>query len=87
MPLDPHSGFALDFDILAERFALTGGNIRNAVLAAAFAAAVRKNHPFVTTHDVPLGVRRGFQKLGRAMTPRELGLDPSTVCRPPCPSR
>lgn len=83
--VDPRPGFALDSDFLAERFALTGGNIRNAVLAAAFSVAARKHHPFVTMHDVLLGVRREFQKLGQTMTARELGLDLFEV-PPPAPS-
>ena len=54
---------------------MTGGNIRNAVVAAAFAAADRPWFRFVTMADVLLGVRREFQKLGQLMSDRELGLD------------
>ncbi len=83
VPLAPEPGYALDYDFLADRFLLTGGNIRNAVLAAAFSAAARKHHTFVTMNDVLHGVRREFQKLGQTMTDRELGLDLFLV--PPAP--
>lgn len=55
----------VDWRVLAERFRLAGGNIRNIVLAAAFLAAEA---------DTPLGMaqllhaaRREYQKLGRLM--------------------
>lgn len=72
-PMETRSGFAVDFDFLAERFELTGGNIRNAVVAAAFSAADRPHFSFVTMWDVLQGVRREFQKLGQVMTDDELG--------------
>jgi AAA+ superfamily predicted ATPase len=81
IPLASNSGFRIEYDFLAERFELTGGNIRNAVLAAAFFAAARCRNPVVTMWDVLQGVRREFQKLGQLMTDDELGLklfkDPS----------
>jgi hypothetical protein len=61
----------IDFDFLARQFKITGGNIRNIVLAAAFMSA---------TEDVPLGMshliramRREYQKLGRMVTGAEFG--------------
>jgi hypothetical protein len=53
----------IDLDELAERFPLSGGNIRNAALAAAFIAAsetdtVRREH-------VLAGVRAEHLKLGK----------------------
>lgn len=85
VPLTTASGLAVDYDFLAERFELTGGNIKNAVLAAAFAAADRPWFRFVTMWDVLQGVRREYQKLGQLMTNRELGLDqvPAPPGRPP----
>jgi len=85
VPLASDPGYAIDFDFLAERFELTGGNISNAVITAAFAAADRHWFRFVTMWDVLRGVRREFQKLGRVMTDRELGLDQVSVppARPP----
>ena len=52
----------VDLDDLAERFRLSGGNIRNAALAAAFLAAddgdeIRRDH-------LLLAIRREYQKLG-----------------------
>lgn len=87
VPLAPeNSRYAIDFDFLAERFELTGGNIRNAAVAAAFSVAARnsvltrKCCPYVTMADVLHGVRREFQKLGQWMTDADLGLD---VFKPP----
>ncbi|TWW08653.1 hypothetical protein E3A20_22200, partial [Planctomyces bekefii] len=82
-PMETRSGFEIDFDFLAERFELTGGNIRNAVVAAAFSAADRPCFSFVTMWDVLQGVRREFQKLGQVMTDDELGL---TLFRDPAES-
>lgn len=73
-PMETRSGFAIDFEFLAERFELTGGNIRNAVVAAAFSAADRPWFSFVTMWDVLQGVRREFQKLGQLMTDDDLGV-------------
>ena len=85
VPLAKGSGSEIDFDYLAERFELTGGNIRNAVIAAAFAAAGRAHFRFVTMADVLLGVRREFQKLGQMMSDAELGLDRFPVPLDPPP--
>ena len=60
----------LDLAALAERFDLSGGNIRNAALAAAFAAA-SEGVPIGMSH-VLHGVGRELQKLGRPLPPREL---------------
>ncbi|MEM7117604.1 MAG: ATP-binding protein, partial [Chloroflexota bacterium] len=61
----------IDFRLLAERYPLAGGNIRNVVLAAAFLAA---------TAEVPLGMahvrhalRREYQKMGRLIDESLLG--------------
>ncbi len=64
-------GADVDLDDLAERFRLSGGNIRNAALAAAFLAAadgtaVRREH-------LLRAVRREYQKLGRGLSDEELG--------------
>jgi AAA+ superfamily predicted ATPase len=53
----------VDFRMLAKRFRLAGGNIRNVILAAAFLAAE-------TSESVSIGhllhaTRREFQKIGR----------------------
>jgi MoxR-like ATPase len=58
-PLDP----ALDLDLLAERFELSGGSIRNVAVEAAFAAAV-SGRPIGPDH-VSTALRHEHQKLGR----------------------
>jgi hypothetical protein len=53
----------VDLDLLAERFHLTGGNIRNIVLTAAYFAA-EEGRP-VSMADLMRGTHREFLKLGR----------------------
>ncbi len=67
VPLAPD----LDLDAIADRFKLSGGNIANIALAAAFRAAERGSP--VAMDDLLHGTRREFQKLGKEMTPAELG--------------
>jgi AAA+ superfamily predicted ATPase len=61
----------VDLDLLAARFKLSGGNIKNVALSAAFLAAadaddrVRMEHLFRAT-------RREYQKLGKALSDAEL---------------
>ncbi len=52
----------LDLDYLAHRFKLAGGNIRNAIVSAAYLAAEHSDR--VTMEDLLHGVRRELQKLG-----------------------
>ena len=59
----------IDFDFLADRFDVSGGNISNAALAAAFLAA-DQGEPIGMEH-VMLGLKREFQKLGRLRTESE----------------
>ena len=59
----------IDFDFLADRFDVSGGNISNAALAAAFLAA-DQGEPIGMEH-VMLGMKREFQKLGRLRTESE----------------
>lgn len=74
VPVITERGFQIDNDFLAERFELTGGNIRNAMVSAAFSAADRPWYRFVIMWDVLQGVRREYQKLGQLMTDQDLGL-------------
>ena len=53
----------VDFHLLAERFRLAGGNIRNIVLAAAFLAAKEEENVRMT--HILHAVRREYQKMGR----------------------
>jgi hypothetical protein len=56
----------IDFSFLAEQFELTGGTIKNCVLAAAFLAA-EEGVPIAMPHLIQ-GVVREFGKLGRPLT-------------------
>jgi hypothetical protein len=53
----------LDLALMAERFELTGGNIRNIIVTAAYLAATDGN--CVTTKHLLHGTRRELQKIGR----------------------
>jgi MoxR-like ATPase len=63
-PLDP----ALDLDLLADRFELSGGSIRNVAVEAAFAAAAA-GRAIAPDHVWP-ALRHEHQKLGRVATDR-----------------
>ena len=67
-PLDP----AVDFALLARRFRITGGNIRNVILAAAFLAADEKQ--MVGMRQLLHATRREFQKMGRLIDDRQFRL-------------
>jgi hypothetical protein len=58
-PLDP----ALDLDLLADRFELSGGSIRNVAVEAAFAAAASGR--VIGPDHVATALRHEHQKLGR----------------------
>ena len=69
-PSETPLALELDFDSLARRFKLSGGNIRNIALAAANLAAssdgiVRMEHLYQAT-------RREFQKMGKVLSEEEL---------------
>src|SRR5262249_3197738 len=66
-PRDP----SLDVDFMAQRFELTGGNIRNIALAAAFLAA--DNSGSVDMTHLLRTTRREYQKMGKVITETELG--------------
>ena len=65
-PIDP----SVDLDALAARFTLSGGNIRNASLAAAFLAA--SDGGIIGMPHVLKAVRREFQKMGKTLSEEEL---------------
>ena len=56
----------IDLDRLADRFTLSGGNIRNVVLGAAYLAAAGDGP--ITLEQVLRALQREYQKLGRAIT-------------------
>ena len=61
----------LDLDYLAEQFKLSGGNIKNIALAAAFRAAAASEA--IGMQHVLHGIRREYQKLGKPLSPADLG--------------
>jgi SpoVK/Ycf46/Vps4 family AAA+-type ATPase len=61
----------IDWDFLARQFKISGGNIKNSVIAAAFFAAA-EDERIGMTHLVR-GIRREYQKLGRMVTAAEFG--------------
>lgn len=61
----------LDLDFLAHSFELSGGNIRNVTLAAAFLAAAEARP--VSMADLIRSTGREYRKLGRLVTESEFG--------------
>jgi SpoVK/Ycf46/Vps4 family AAA+-type ATPase len=70
-PLAPN----IDFCLLAERYRLTGGNIRNVALTAAFLAA--RDSEIIGMDHLLWATRREFQKMGRLASGREFEMEPS----------
>jgi ATP-dependent 26S proteasome regulatory subunit len=68
----------IDFDLLARRFKLTGGNIRNIIVSAAYLAAGDGGR--VTMEHLLHGTRRELQKMGRLVNPADL--EPASDDRP-----
>ena len=65
----PHKG-NLDFDFLARRFRLSGGNIRNVLVGAAYLAAA--DGQVITMSHLLHGARRELQKMGRLVGEEEI---------------
>ena len=57
----------VDVDFLARQFKLSGGNIKNVALAAAFMAAEDGEHARVTMAHVLRATRREYQKMGKQL--------------------
>jgi AAA+ superfamily predicted ATPase len=66
----PHDPAELDFDLLARRFKLAGGSIRNVIVSAAFLASADGGQ--VTMQHLLHGVRRELQKMGRLVGEEDL---------------
>lgn len=64
-PADTPRNEEVDLDLLARQFKLSGGNIKNIALAAAFLAA-EDNNP-VTMRHLLQATRREYQKLGKSL--------------------
>lgn len=62
----------VDFGLLAGRFRLAGGNIRNVIVSAAYLAAADGRQ--VTMEHLLHGVRRELQKMGRLVRERDMAL-------------
>jgi SpoVK/Ycf46/Vps4 family AAA+-type ATPase len=71
-PADLELDERADLDFLARRFKLSGGNIKNIALAAAFLAA-EEGSPRVAMRHLIHATQREFQKLGKPLTDTELG--------------
>jgi AAA+ superfamily predicted ATPase len=61
----------LDLERLARRFKLSGGNIRNVIVTAAYLAASDSGQ--VTMHHLLHGIRRELQKMGRLVADMDFG--------------
>ncbi|MGI5911856.1 MAG: AAA family ATPase [Syntrophomonadaceae bacterium] len=61
----------VDFDFLAKRFEISGGNIKNIVLAAAFLAA--QSGEVVTMQHILRATKYEYQKIGRVLLREDLG--------------
>jgi AAA+ superfamily predicted ATPase len=64
-----------DLRLLADRFQLPGGSLKNVVLDAAFRALAEETgeRPTITLRHLALGTAREYQKLGRPITRTEFG--------------
>jgi SpoVK/Ycf46/Vps4 family AAA+-type ATPase len=71
-PPDVPRASNLDFDLLARRFKLTGGSIRNIIVASAYLAAA-EDKP-VTMQHLLHATRRELQKMGRLVNEADLRL-------------
>jgi hypothetical protein len=65
----------LDLDFLVDRFELTGADIRNIVLRAAFlAAGEQEERQALSMKHIILAIRRDYQKRGRILMNEDLGI-------------
>jgi AAA+ superfamily predicted ATPase len=72
-PRDP----GLDLKFLARRFQITGGNIRNIALSAAFLAA--DDNGIVGMHHLVRATQREYQKMGKLVSESDFGLQPKDL--------
>jgi hypothetical protein len=69
-PPDVPRDARIDFEMLAERFKLAGGNIRNIIVSAAYLAGA--DGGYVTMQHLLHGTRRELQKMGRLIGEEDL---------------
>ena len=62
---------SLDLEFLARQFRISGGNIRNATLTAAFLAASQDSR--IEMKHVVHGLQRELEKLGRLINAEDFG--------------
>jgi AAA+ superfamily predicted ATPase len=73
LPAPPNSALSEDeLRSIGERFAITGGSIRNIVVDAAF-RALAADHSAVVVRDVIDSVAREYQKMGKPITQGDFG--------------
>ena len=65
------SSDALDLDLLAREFGLSGGNIRSVVLNACLQAASAGEQAALTQDIVLRAIGREYEKIGRPLTPEQ----------------
>ncbi len=64
----------IDFQFLARQFKLTGGDVKNIVLAAAFIAARRPESPCIEMSDLIMGTAAELRKQGKLCTQSDFGI-------------
>ena len=69
-PANTPKGADLDLEFISQRFELTGGNVRNIALGAAFLAA--ENGGVVNMPHILHAMRREYQKMGKVVREAEL---------------
>ncbi|MBU4261464.1 MAG: ATP-binding protein [Proteobacteria bacterium] len=70
-PAETPAGEEIDYEYLARRFVLSGANIRNIVLNAAFQAAA-ENKEGITMKHIFHGLKREYEKIGRLWDERKI---------------
>lgn len=73
VPPETPLGKNVDFKLLAKRYRLTGGNIRNIIMAAAFLAAEAGD--VVSMRHLLHASRREFQKMGRLIDEQQFAME------------
>jgi SpoVK/Ycf46/Vps4 family AAA+-type ATPase len=69
----------IDYEFLAKKFKLAGGNIKNIVVNAAFLAA--ENSGVIAMEDVINAAKREFQKIGKVCSQSEFGEYYGLICK------
>jgi SpoVK/Ycf46/Vps4 family AAA+-type ATPase len=77
-PKDAPVSEDIDFEFLAKRFKLAGGNIKNIIVNAAFLAA--EDSEVIGMAHVIKGAKREFQKIGKVCSQSEFGKYYEVLC-------